>query len=63
LSGPVGSACAVRRPNGWRPIRTAWHRRRRMNYELSEQDLSRALQLVVDREQEIRDASHKHFDT
>jgi hypothetical protein len=33
------------------------------NYELSEQDLSRALQLVVDREQEIRDAWHKHVDT
>ena len=33
------------------------------NYDLSEQDLSRALQLVVDREQEIRDAWHQHFDT
>ena len=33
------------------------------NYELSAQDLSRALQLVVDHEQEIRDAWHEHFDT
>jgi uncharacterized protein DUF4160 len=33
------------------------------NYDLTEQDLSRALQLIVDREQEIRDAWHKHFDT
>jgi hypothetical protein len=32
-------------------------------YELSDQDLSRALQFVVDHEQEIRDAWHKHFDT
>jgi Domain of unknown function (DUF4160) len=31
------------------------------NYRLSEQDLSRVLQLVVDREQEIRDAWHRHF--
>jgi hypothetical protein len=30
-------------------------------YELSDQDLSRALQLVVDHEQEIRDAWHRHF--
>jgi hypothetical protein len=33
------------------------------NYELSAQDLNRALQLVVDHEQEIRDAWHEHFDT
>jgi hypothetical protein len=91
-----------------RPIRSGWHRRRRMsptvfrdgpfrffffsreeerlhidvqspdgeakfwiepqielarNYELSAQDLSRTLQLVVDHEQEIRDAWHEHFDT
>ena len=32
------------------------------NYELSEQDLSRVLQLVADHEQEIRDAWHRHFD-
>jgi hypothetical protein len=31
------------------------------NYRLSEQDLSRVLQLVVDHEQEIRDAWHRHF--
>ena len=33
------------------------------NYELSDQDLSRVLQLVIDHEQEIRDAWHKHFDS
>ena len=33
------------------------------NYELSAQDLSRDLQLVVDHEQEIRDAWHEPFDT
>jgi Domain of unknown function (DUF4160) len=33
------------------------------NYELSDQDLSRVLQLVVDHEQEIRDAWHRHFDS
>ena len=33
------------------------------NYELSDQDLSRALKLVVDHEQEIRAAWHEHFDT
>jgi hypothetical protein len=31
------------------------------NYQLSDQDLSRVLQLVVDHEQEIRDAWHRHF--
>lgn len=31
------------------------------NYQLSEQDLSRVLQLVVDHEQEIRDACQRHF--
>ena len=31
------------------------------NYRLSAQDLSRVLQLVVDHEQEIRDAWHHHF--
>ena len=31
------------------------------NYELSEQDLSRALQLVIDHEQEIRDAWQRHL--
>jgi hypothetical protein len=31
------------------------------NYRLSAQDLSRALQLVADHEQEIRDAWHRHF--
>jgi hypothetical protein len=31
------------------------------NYELSAQDLSRVLQLVVDHEQEIRDAWRRHF--
>ena len=31
------------------------------NYQLSDQDLSRVLQLVVDHEQEIRDAWHLHF--
>lgn len=33
------------------------------NYELSDQDLSRVLELVKDHEQEIRDAWHKHFDS
>jgi hypothetical protein len=32
------------------------------SYRLSDQDLKRALQLVVDHEQEIRDAWHRHFD-
>jgi hypothetical protein len=32
------------------------------NYELSQQDLNRALQLVIEHEQEIRDAWHRHFD-
>jgi hypothetical protein len=31
------------------------------NYQLSAQDLSRILKLVVDHEQEIRDAWHRHF--
>lgn len=31
------------------------------NYQLSDPDLSRALQLVVDHEQEIRDAWQRHF--
>lgn len=31
------------------------------NYQLSDQDLSRVLQLVVDHEQEIRDAWRRHF--
>jgi hypothetical protein len=31
------------------------------NYGLSDQDLSRVLQLVVDHEQEIRDAWRSHF--
>ena len=31
------------------------------NYELSDQDLKRALELIVDREQEIRDAWTSHF--
>lgn len=33
------------------------------NYELSEQDLSRVLQLIIDHEQEIRDAWHEHFES
>jgi hypothetical protein len=33
------------------------------NYGLSDQDLSRVLQLVVDHEQEIRDAWRRHFGT
>src|SRR5438270_3766796 len=33
------------------------------NYELSDQDLSRVLQLVIEHEQEIRDAWHRHFDS
>ena len=33
------------------------------NYELSEQDLSHVLQLVIEHEQEIRDAWHRHFDS
>jgi hypothetical protein len=32
------------------------------SYRLSDQDLKRVLQLVIDREQEIRDAWHRHFD-
>ena len=31
------------------------------NYQLGAQDLSRVLQLIVDHEQEIRDAWHRHF--
>jgi hypothetical protein len=31
------------------------------NYQLNDQDLSRVLQLVVDHEQEIRDAWRRHF--
>lgn len=31
------------------------------NYNLSDQDVSRALELVVDHEQEIKDAWHGHF--
>ena len=33
------------------------------NHKLTDQDLSRVLQLVVDHEQEIRDAWHRHFDS
>jgi hypothetical protein len=33
------------------------------NYEVSDQDLSRVLQLVKDHEQEIRDAWHRHFNS
>jgi len=33
------------------------------NHELSAQDLSRVLQLVIDHEQEIRDAWRRHFDS
>jgi hypothetical protein len=33
------------------------------NYVLSDQDLSRVLQLVIEHEQEIRDAWHRHFDS
>ncbi len=33
------------------------------NYQLSDRDLSRVLQLVKDHEQEIRDAWHRHFDS
>jgi hypothetical protein len=33
------------------------------SYQLSAQDLSRVLQLVIDHEQEIRDAWHRHFDS
>jgi hypothetical protein len=33
------------------------------NYQLSDQELSRVLQLVNEHEQEIRDAWHKHFDS
>jgi hypothetical protein len=32
------------------------------SYRLGAQDLGRVLQLVVDHEQEIRDAWHRHFD-
>ncbi|HZE15807.1 MAG TPA: DUF4160 domain-containing protein [Mycobacterium sp.] len=31
------------------------------NYRLGEQDLSRALELVIEHEQEIRDAWQRHF--
>jgi Domain of unknown function (DUF4160) len=31
------------------------------NHELTEQDLRRALELIVDHEQEIRDAWTRHF--
>jgi hypothetical protein len=31
------------------------------NYELSDQDLKRALELIVEHEQEIRDAWSSHF--
>jgi Domain of unknown function (DUF4160) len=31
------------------------------NYELSNQDLSRVLELIVEHEQEIRDAWSSHF--
>jgi hypothetical protein len=31
------------------------------NYELTDQDLRRALELIVDHEQEIRDAWTRHF--
>ncbi len=33
------------------------------NHKLNAQDLSRVLELVVDHEQEIRDAWHRHFDS
>jgi hypothetical protein len=33
------------------------------NHELSDQDLSRVLQLVTEHEQEIRDAWRRHFDS
>ena len=33
------------------------------SYHLSDQDLKRVLQLVVDHEQEIRDAWRRHFDS
>lgn len=32
------------------------------NHGLSTQDVNRALELVADHEQEIRDAWHRHFD-
>jgi hypothetical protein len=31
------------------------------NYELSDRDLSRALELIIEHEQEIRDAWTRHF--
>ncbi len=31
------------------------------NYELSDHDLKRVLQLIIEREQEIRDAWTRHF--
>jgi hypothetical protein len=34
---------------------------RARNYELADQDLKRALQLIVEHEQEIRDAWTRHF--
>jgi hypothetical protein len=33
------------------------------SYHLSDQDLKRVLELVVDHEQEIRDAWRRHFDS
>jgi hypothetical protein len=33
------------------------------NYELSDQDLRRVLELVREHEQEIRDAWHEHFNS
>jgi hypothetical protein len=32
------------------------------SYQLTDQDLNRVLQLVIDHEQEIRDAWRRHFD-
>ena len=32
------------------------------NYKLTDQDLSRVLELVIDHEQEIRDDWHRRFD-
>jgi hypothetical protein len=33
------------------------------NYQLSDQDLGRVLQLVIEHEQEIRDAWRRHFNS
>ena len=33
------------------------------NHQLTSQDLSGVLQLVIDHEQEIRDAWHRHFNS